>query len=563
MKSNLPTAYSKVLNDLKEKIRKAKLKIAFTVNADLLYLYWEIGDIILNQQKQEGWGTKVISRLAKDLKNEFPDMQGLSERNLVYMQTFASTYPLFTQAALAEIPQKPITQAALAKLPKSAKGKKKKTPILQAGLAKLPSQIVQTPLAQITWYHHITLLDKVKNPEERLFYIYKTIENGWSRNVMVHQIESHLYKRQGKAITNFHLTLPSPQSDLAKETIKSPYILDFLNLSEDVQERELERAIITHLKKFLLELGKGFTYAGNQYNLRIEDDEYFLDLLFFNYKLNCFVVFELKVGEFKSEYIGKLNLYINTVDAQIKEQAHQPTIGILLCKTPNKTVVEYSLRGLVTPLGVADYKLSKALPENLKSDLPTVKELEEELEREVEEFQKPVEKKLARLKELIGGLKQPKVKEKRNPKTSARIFNKVVLPLRDAVKKSLAKIAKEFESAEIMIWTDGQGHKTDAQAQAHLKKFKEFNEYRIEIRLNGFKPVGTKAFYINKEISIVTQPYFYSIGFGRMQHDLIIPEKLYHELPDKQEFEGVIDTCVEKIADEIAANIERIQKEKK
>ncbi len=227
-----------------------------------------------------------------------------------------------------------------------------------------------------------------------MFYAQKAAENGWSRNILLEQIRSGLHHRQGKAITNFDNTLPRPQSDLAKETLKNSYAFDFLGLSEKVQERELEKGLINHLKKFMLELGRGFAYVGNQYNLLVEDDEYFLDLLFYNTRLHCFVIFELKIGEFKPEYAGKLNFYINTIDAQVKTAVDKPTIGVLLCKTPNETVVKYSLFGISTPIGVAQYELAKVLPEELIAEMPTAEELESELEQEAEKLQGPLETRL-------------------------------------------------------------------------------------------------------------------------------------------------------------------------
>ncbi|HNU13485.1 MAG TPA: PDDEXK nuclease domain-containing protein [Chitinophagaceae bacterium] len=365
--------YQQIVESLKEKIRLSRMQATTQVNHLLIKTYWEIGTTILQQEKEEGWGAGVVANLAADLKAAFPDMKGLSQRNLTYMRNFAAAYPCF-----------PILQAPLAKL--TVAGKRKQAD-------NTASSILQAPLAKLSWYHHITLLDKVKDEKERVFYIYKTIENGWSRNVMVHQVESRLYKRQGKAITNFKHTLLPLQSDLANEMVKSPYLFDFLGLGDEVQERELEKALIQHIKKFMLELGKGFAYVGNQYNLQVEGDEYFLDLLFYNYLLHRFVVFELKVGEFKPEYAGKLNFYINTIDGQIKTESHQPTIGILLCKTPNKTVVKYALQGMDTPIGVAEYQLTRTLPRQLKSGIPSIAELEAEMNKGYKQLKKPVKKK--------------------------------------------------------------------------------------------------------------------------------------------------------------------------
>lgn len=369
--------YQQILNGLKEKIRQARFKAALTANAQLLAIYWEVGKTIMQQENEEGWGAKTIERLSADLRAEFEDMKGLSVRNLRYMREFAKAYPDFS-----------ILQPSLAKLPKVKKAKSE-SDFLQVPLAQLPSnEILQASLAKITWYHHITLLDKVKNMEERIFYITKTIENGWSRNMMSLQIENKLFERQGKAISNFENTLPAADSDLAQETFKSPYVFDFLTLNEEAKERDIERALIQHLKKFMLELGRGFSYVGNQFNIVVEDDDYFLDLLFYNIHLKCYVVFELKIGDFKPEFAGKLNFYTNTVNEEIKGKDDKPTIGILLCKTPNKTVVKYSLQGIKTPIGVSDYQLANALPKQLKGEMPTIEELEKEIEGEYTELLK-------------------------------------------------------------------------------------------------------------------------------------------------------------------------------
>lgn len=368
--------YIEVLNDLKLKIRQARIKATFSANTQMLTMYWEIGCTILHEQKKQGWGSKIIDRFSSDLRTEFPDMKGLSVRNLKYMRAFAEAYPDFY---------------SLTPLPKSP------SEIVQGKLAQIKTgsnvSIVQAALAQITWYHHITLLEKVKTAVERMFYIQKTIENGWSRDIMVLQIESDLFKRQGKAISNFKDTLPETDSDLVRETFKNPYLFDFLMLGEEAKEREVERALMQYLKKFMLELGKGFAYVGNQFNIEVQDDEYFLDLLFYNFHLHRFIVFELKVGDFKPEYAGKLNFYINTVNEQIKNEKDECTIGILLCKTPNELVVKYSLQGINTPIGVSEYQLKKGLPKKLKSGLPSIEELEAEIENEYRCLQKSSHKK--------------------------------------------------------------------------------------------------------------------------------------------------------------------------
>ena len=260
----LPEGYSEFLASLKRRVQEARLKATLSVNRELILLYWEIGQMILQRQKKEGWGAKVIERLAHDLRKEFPDMRGFSARNLKYMRSFADAYP--------------------------------------------DKKFVQQVAAQIPWFHHCILLDKVKDPAERIWYIQQTTLHGWSRNVLVHQIESGLYHRKGKAITNFNKTLPSPQSDLAQETLKDPYVFDFLGLTQDIYERELEKELIARLRDFLLELGSGFAFVGSQVHLEVGGEDFYLDLLFYHLKLRCYIVIELKTGPFKPEYAGKMNL---------------------------------------------------------------------------------------------------------------------------------------------------------------------------------------------------------------------------------------------------------------
>ena len=330
--------YIAFLDDLKSRIRQAQVKAVLAVNKELVLLYWQIGREILRRQQEQGWGSKVIDQLAKDLKHEFPDMKGLSSRNLKYMRAFGEAYP--------------------------------------------DLRIVQEVLAQITWYHNIALLEKLKDPEQRLWYVHKTVENGWSRNVLALQIESGLYQRQGSAVTNFDRTLPEKQSDLAQSLIKDPYHLDFLTLTDRAQERDLESALVTHIRDFLLELGVGFAFVGSQYRLEVSGNEYFIDLLFYHLKLRCYIVIDLKVTEFKPEYSGKMNFYVSAVDDLMRHPDDQPTIGIVLCKSKDRTIAEYALRNLNTPLAVSTHQL----PKRLKESLPSVEQLTMELEAAVTEL---------------------------------------------------------------------------------------------------------------------------------------------------------------------------------
>ena len=330
-----PEGYGGWLKNLKEKINNARQRAAIAVNTELVLLYWQIGKDILSRQAEQGWGTKVIERLAHDLRNAFPDMKGFSTRNLKYMRSFAEAWP--------------------------------------------DKQIVQQLVAQIPWGHNLVLLSKLKTKEERLAYAQKTIENGWSRNVLVMQIETAALKREGAAITNFEQRLPKAQSDLARASLKDPYCFDFLGLGNEAQEREIEKALVNHVTDFLLELGAGFAFVGKQININVGGDDFFIDLLFYHLKLHCYVVIELKAGDFKPEHLGQLSFYLTAVDRQIKAKEDKPTIGLLLCKNKNKIVAEYALSDKTQPMGISEYKLQKALPEELKTNLPSIEQIEEEL----------------------------------------------------------------------------------------------------------------------------------------------------------------------------------------
>jgi predicted nuclease of restriction endonuclease-like (RecB) superfamily len=335
MSAEIAKDYTEFLQSLKEKITKAQVRAALAVNRELVLLYWQIGREILERQKAQGWCAKVIEQLSKDLRSAFPEMKGFSRTNLLYMRSFAENYP--------------------------------------------DEHFVQQVAGQIPWFHNCVILDKAKTPEEREFYINKTIENGWSRNILVLQIESRLYERQGKAITNFDLTLPSPQSDLAKQLLKDPYNFDFLTLHDEAVERDLEKALLENIRKFLLELGVGFAFVGSQYHLEVGEQDFYIDLLFYHLKLRSFVVIELKMTEFKPEYAGKMNFYLSAVDDLLRHEKDEPTIGLILCKSKNKFVAEYALRKMESPIGVSEMHWIEKLPENLKGSLPTIEEIEEEL----------------------------------------------------------------------------------------------------------------------------------------------------------------------------------------
>lgn len=318
---------------ISNKIKSAQTQTALKVNADLLTLYWDIGNSIIEQQKQNGWGSKIIDQLAIDLADNFPENKGFSVRNLKYMRAFAEAYPHF--------------------------------PFVQVPLAQKENEFVQVPLAQITWYHHISLLTKVKDTRERAFYIAEAAKNEWSRDVMLLQIQSNLFVRSGKALNNFELTLPEYQSDLAKSIFKDPYHFDFLRLSAKVKEIEIEKLLTQKITDFLLELGKGFAFVGRQYAIEVDNTDYKIDLLFYHTILHAYVVIELKAGDFVPEFVSKLNFYISAIDDKLKTPTDEPTIGLLLCASKSNVKVEYAMRGLDKPLGVASYQLEQLVKENI------------------------------------------------------------------------------------------------------------------------------------------------------------------------------------------------------
>lgn len=331
-------SYKDFIENIKTEIVDSRNQAVMSVNKELLILYWKIGRIISISMSEADWGKKVIPKLSNDLKTEFPDMKGFSERNLGYMKKMADEYPDF--------------------------------------------EFLQQVVAKLTWSHNLVLLDRVKDREIRLWYMEKCIENRWSRNVLVHQIESKLFDRQKLApkTTNFDKLLAKPNSEIANETLKDPYIFDFIAFEESMRERDIEKQLVKKITSFLLELGAGFAFIGNQYHLEVGNDDFYLDLLFYHIRLKSYVVIELKTGKFKPEYAGKLNFYLSAVDDLIKGEDDNPSIGIILCKEKNRLVAEYALKDMTKPIGVSEYKLLEKVPEELESSLPSIEDLERELE---------------------------------------------------------------------------------------------------------------------------------------------------------------------------------------
>jgi len=336
-RSELPLGYAKTLGEIKQRIQQERLRVVLAANAAMVLLYWDIGRMILDRQEREGWGAKVVDRLSADLREAYPDMQGLSPRNLKYMRSFAASWP--------------------------------------------ERAIVQDALARIPWYHHIALMENCRTPEERLWYARQSAEQGWSHNILTLQIDARAHQRHGKAISNFKATLPPTDSDLAAQVFKDPYLFDFLGTADPRREREVEQALVDHIQRFLLELGSGFAFVGRQVLLEVRDQDFVVDLLFYHLKLRCYVVIELKAVPFDPAFVGQLNLYLSATDDLLRHEGDQPTIGLLLCRSKNKVVVEYALRDMNKPIGVAGWEttLVEKLPEALQGSLPTVEEIEAEL----------------------------------------------------------------------------------------------------------------------------------------------------------------------------------------
>lgn len=363
----LPADYGEWLASLKARIRSARQRALLAANSEQIRLYHDIGCDILERQSRQGWGAKVIDRLSSDLRAAFPDMKGLSTRNLKYMKFFAEHCPdrQFGQQAAAQIPGVPIGQQSAAQL----------TTRPDTG-PTLPDQL--------PWFHIVTLLTKLTDPTLREWYAIQAIQHAWPRDTLTVQIKNQLHLRQGLAVTNFDQRLAQPQAGLATEILKDPYHFDFLGLGDEAHERDIENALIRHITRFLLELGAGFAFVGRQFQLIVGGDEFFIDLLFYHTRLKCHVVVELKAQSFKPEHAGQLNFYLNAVDAQIKAPDDKPTIGLLLCKTQNRLVAEYALSGIEKPIGVAEYQLVRALPEPLDTSLPSIETIEAELSQDLE-----------------------------------------------------------------------------------------------------------------------------------------------------------------------------------
>lgn len=366
------THYANLLADIKARIQIAQMRAFMGANAEMLRLYWDIGFMLNGQQATQGWGAAVIPRLSHDIRNEVPEVKGFSERNLKRMLAFFRAYP----DAAEFVPQ------AVAQMP-AALAQKMPQPVAQIpGRATTPASVLKANAAaliwQVPWGHHAVLLEKVKPLPTRRWYMEQTLAQGWGRDTLLQMIDSDAHARHGAASSNFALTLQAPQSELVQQTLKDPYLFDFLTLEEPFHERELETGLVRHLEKFLLELGQGFAFLGRRHRIAVADQDFYIDLLFFHVRLRCYVVIELKRGDFKPEYAGKMNFYCNLVDDQLRHADDAPTIGLILCQRNNDVLAEYALRGVDKPIGVSTFELTRALPSTLASVLPSIESIEAE-----------------------------------------------------------------------------------------------------------------------------------------------------------------------------------------
>jgi len=371
MKSSELAIYRDLLGEIKTRVRQAQHRAMSSANAEMLLMYWDIGRMIVARQKAEGWGAGVIPRLAADLKNELPEQKGFSERNIGYMIRFAREYG-----------DPPILQQPVAKIASPVRGLLQPTEpegsvIMQQAVAQLPMPL--EIMFSLSWTHHLVLIEKVKELPVRYWYARQVLEQGWGRDTLIIQIKNRAHERQGTAVNNFANTLPEAHAAIAHGLLKDPYLFDFLTLEEPFHERELETGLLLHIQKFLLELGRGFAFVGRQYRLEISDREIYLDLLFYHLKLRCFIVVDLKKGEFKPEYVGKMNFYCSAVDDLLRHEHDTPTIGMILCQTKDRIFAEYALRDIHKPIGVAEYELTRSLPQELATSLPSIEDIEAEM----------------------------------------------------------------------------------------------------------------------------------------------------------------------------------------
>ncbi|MFN6946794.1 MAG: YhcG family protein [Cytophagaceae bacterium] len=527
--------YGSILTQLKEKIKTAQTKAVLAVNNELLKVYWEIGAVISEQEKVAGWGSKVVEKLASDLKIEFPTMKGLSPRNLRYMRDFSLAYPQFL-----------ILQQAAANFEKAD---------------NQIDQILQQAAAKLPWGHHQVLLIKIKPLEERCFYIQKCVENGWSRSILEHQIESGLYKRQGALTHNFANTLPAYQSELTQQLFKDPYQFDFVMLGESAVERDLEDALIVHVTNFLLELGDGFAFMGRQKKFEAGGREFFVDLLFYHTKLRRYIIIELKIGEFEPEYVSKMNLYLGLADDQLKGEFDDPAIGLILCKTKNRVIAEYALRDTSKPIGIAEYKIAESLPENIKGGLPSIEEIELRIDEDLKEKENPVD---ARVKAIKDKIKRVQGEEIQTPATNEilyKLYHESLKPLYEEISKKLSVFEEDFHTTE-PSWRAGKQYITSYEQLDEFwsidENIQNIRELNFEYSFQGFKKAGTEHYNVGLNLKFEKNTYWY--GFSMMNYNNEQPflKKLYHQDLSPKDVQQIVNLLMNSVLDRMEWIMERI-----
>lgn len=527
MSEDLFDGYIFLLNDLKQKIAAAKLRATNLVNAELLQAYWEIGQIIAGQEGKAGWGTKVIEKLSKDLKIAFYDAKGFSPRNLRYMRDFFEAYPFF-----------PFLQAPLAN-----------SEIAVEDPAAL--SILQAPLAKLSWYNHITLITKVKDETIRAFYIIESAKYNWTRDNLVHQIESQLHKRQGSLQTNFKTTIDLKDQEAICQVFKDPYKLDFLSLGPEAKERHIEDALIDHITKFLIELGQSFAFMGRQYRIQLGEKEYFYDLLFYHTRLHRHIVIELKIADFQPEYMSKMEFYLKIADEQLKGELDEKSIGLIMVKTKDGLAVQYALRDAKNPIGIATYDINKALPENIKGELPTIAEIEQTMESELKDLRRPAEKRLHNLKERLTNLNKNEDNTPANINLLRDIYDHSLHPLFQNILTDFQTIASEFLSTR-MYWTSPEkpiqsldGLRPFWTDEAILKKYRDLI---FTYHFDGLM-IGLDSFNTSVELQYCMDQYFYGLKILNTREFIIRKPYTQQLSPDEMQLisDALMDDLIEKI----------------
>lgn len=523
--------YQKILDELKQKIRESRINTVIEVNYQLLAIYFEIGKVISQLENNQGWGAKVVEKLSFDLRSEFSDMTGFSVRNLRYMRDFHEAYPYF-----------PFLQASLAKSD-------------DAGSTTSQNSILQAPLAKLTWYHHITLITKIKDTEIRKFYVEQTIENGWSRDVMVNQIEGQLHLRAGKITSNFATALTSQQSDLVQQVFKDPYKFDFIYLGAEAKERDLENALTNQLIKLLPELGKWFAFMGKQYKILVGEKEYFYDLLFYHTRLKRYIIIDLKIGDFKPESLGKMEFYLTVADKQLKAEGDNESIGLILCKTKDGLVAEYALLDSKKPVGIAEYKFNELLPENIKGELPEIEEIEQRMIDELNDLRTPTQKRMDRLKETLASLNRKEVTTGATNDLLSKIFDESIKPMHEELLSRL----EEFKSAFITVsagWTISNRMVSSIDAlEVAWKQENLLKSYRITpfiCRLEGLKKAGVNAVDIVVTLNFQMDTYWYGMSLINHNNNQPFIRKAYDEMLSINEIQQICDS----VCDQIITSIE-------